>query len=227
MVSLNSSLKFIDMSFYSKDDIISKLDALLVKREKQIHDMSLDTSALNERLNIVYKSNVILEMEKKELSEKVIKLQAQLRQELDTKEVLLTENSKMEDELNYLKKAGSFTSSGGSSYTYTANKSNNNSNIKNTAADYLQKMKNVFSGGNSSSASVNTNTGSYFGTNKKIPDNTVKCELTTYEDRNQSSNNSKFKQSDSNKIPSNIPEKKSSTSGVQLASDIEDYDFVF
>lgn len=232
MVSLNSSIKFIDVSECSKDELIERLDSLLVKREKQIHAMSVDMGALNDRLNIVYNSNQNLEREKKELSEKVLKLQAQLRQELDNKEVLLAENTKLESELSYIKSSGSFVSSNA--------KEKKPFNIKNTAMSYLGKMKNVFNNTETedkNKASFNYidrqnsgyNQGTITSANEDFnnSENNVKNELQQFQTTEMTVKNSNNKP---NKIQLNDPQNQSTSGGsggVKLASEMEDYEFVF
>ena len=108
-VELKSSLRLINLKSHSTDEIISILDNLLFKKEKQLEEISNDISTLNDKINKYYNQNKELDLSNKELKDKVLNLSTKLKQELDDKEVLLNDNLKLEQELNHIKKSNSFT----------------------------------------------------------------------------------------------------------------------
>lgn len=105
MVTLNSSLRFYNFEGYSQEEIILKLDSILVKREKQIEDMSLDQLGLNERLNYLYATNQDLEKERDELKSKIFKLQNRIEEETTSKFILFKKYESLDNELAHLKKS--------------------------------------------------------------------------------------------------------------------------
>lgn len=105
MVTLNSSLRFYNFEGYSQEEIIIKLDTILVKREKQIEDMSMDQLGFNERLNSLYATNQNLEKEREELKNKVFKLQNRLEEEITSKFILFKKYESLDNELVHIKKS--------------------------------------------------------------------------------------------------------------------------
>lgn len=101
---LVSSLKFYDFEGMTKEDIISKFDSLLEQREKLINEINNDNCILNEKLNLSNSYVKQIEGEKNELMIKCNKLEKLFKQELIDKEILLTKNSKLEQENIHLLK---------------------------------------------------------------------------------------------------------------------------
>lgn len=153
-LKLNSSIRYLDLNKISKEELISIMDNLLVKREKQIHDMSLDTSALNDRITCLYKSNLELEKDKNLLSQKVIKLEACLQQELDNKEILFSSNQKLENDISYLKGLSS-NNIGLSLKANNSIKENNFLNNSNISSNYCIQKDILINKGNQNNNNVN------------------------------------------------------------------------
>ncbi len=100
--NLKSSLKYFNFDGLTTDEVITKFDNLLFRREQQIQELSNDLCTLNDKLNLLNSFNKQLEKEKQENSTKINKLEKNLNQELTDKEILLSKNSKLEADNNHL-----------------------------------------------------------------------------------------------------------------------------
>lgn len=103
-LNFQSSIRLLNISSYSKDDLIKLLDALLYKKEKEIEEISNDFSILNTKLNNFSKEFSRIEKENKELNTKLISIKLRLDQELDDKLILINDNQRLENEISHLKK---------------------------------------------------------------------------------------------------------------------------
>lgn len=103
-LNFQSSIRLLNISSYSKDDLIKLLDTLLYKKEKEIEEISNDFSILNTKLNNFSKEYSRIEKENKELNTKLISIKLRLDQELDDKLILINDNQRLENEISHLKK---------------------------------------------------------------------------------------------------------------------------
>ena len=105
-----SSLQNIDFSEFTKEKIIEKYEEILIQREKQLLELSYELGILNEKVSkvkILYiiKSNdriSFLENENKNLNNKLISKENQLKQELTDKEILFIKLQNLEKENDLL-----------------------------------------------------------------------------------------------------------------------------
>ena len=85
----------LDLNSLSKEDIYNKLFEIIKAREKQIRDLSVNLGSLNVKyhsvinsLNQILERNQKLEAENISINEKLLKKEAILKQELNSKEIM-------------------------------------------------------------------------------------------------------------------------------------------
>lgn len=141
--SFTSSLKFLDISNMTKEEIIVIFDKVLASKENQVDQLSSELCTLNDKYNLLMSFNSQLEKEKQESSSKILKLEKHLKQELTDKEILLSKNSQLEKEnkhlLNHID--NNINNAGLKSMNYSNNL--NNSNIE---AKISKKSETTMSG---------------------------------------------------------------------------------
>ena len=104
MEEKGSSIKNLDFSGMTDEQIIEKYENVLVARENQLEELSSKVGKMNETLLLYTEKYKSLEENNKELKNNLSKKEEQLNIELNSKEIMFIELEKKESEYEELKK---------------------------------------------------------------------------------------------------------------------------
>jgi chromosome segregation ATPase len=104
MEQKGSSLKNYNYSGMTQNEIVEKYEKVLITRENQLTEISLEVGNMNEKLNLLIDKCSRLEEENNILNSKVEKKEKTLEQELNSKEIMFQRLEKKENEYDKLKK---------------------------------------------------------------------------------------------------------------------------
>ena len=104
MEEKGSSIKNLDFSGMTDEQIIEKYENVLVARENQLEELSSKVGKMNETLLLYSEKYNTLEENNKELKNKLSKKEEQLNIELNSKEIMFIQLEKKENENEELKK---------------------------------------------------------------------------------------------------------------------------
>ena len=104
MEEKGSSIKNLDFSGMTDEQIIEKYENVLVARENQLEELSSKVGKMNETLLLYSEKYNSLEENNKELKNKLSKKEEQLNIELNSKEIMFLQLEKKESEYEELKK---------------------------------------------------------------------------------------------------------------------------